>query len=93
MKPTLRDLLELAVQYDIKLADRMPQAKGGRVLGYIVPHKMEIKIRKKQPIRQRVDTLIHELTHAFYDDRNYKATEDEVEEATADLMREMYGHG
>jgi len=88
LRPELKDVLELIVQYDVRQRERMPRKN---IAGFIDSGKMEILIRRKQSVMQKVDTLIHEAIHAYYFDRGVNVSEEKVEEDTRRLMRELYG--
>jgi len=87
MKPTLKDIVELIAQYDVRQMERMPRKN---IAGYIDSGKMEILIRRKQSVMQKVDTLIHEAIHAYYFDRGVNISEEKVIEDTKRLMKNLY---
>lgn len=62
--------------------------------GYWSPRNQEIVIEKTLSIDDKVSTLLHELTHALYDDFNYKENRDLSEifvESVAYIVADYFG--
>lgn len=66
----------------------------GNKQGYYNPEKKHIVLKESLSIDDKVSTLLHELTHAFYDDYNYKEERDLSEtfvESVAFIVSDYFG--
>lgn len=83
------EFLKLYCQYKIIEKDDIGSAKG-----YFSPSKNQIVLKKSLSIDDKVSVLLHELTHAIYDDFNYSENKEQSEifvESVAYIVSNYFG--
>jgi len=83
--PKLKDVLEIIVQSKVEQTDLMSQMG---LFGMYSDGK--IYIEPNLPVRQKVETLIHEALHGYYFSFGEGEVEAKVKRETSRLMRQLY---
>jgi len=78
------DLLKVLVNYEV-VHTEFPQSFG--LLGLTDEKERRIYIEKRQIEREKLDTLIHELIHAYYFSLNKNISEKRVIRETSRLIQ------
>lgn len=84
MKRRLRELLETLVEYEVM------QLRLKKLYGEVYYEDKVIYLNKDCRIKTKVDTLLHEALHAYYQKNGEDVTEKRVLHETGVLMRWLY---
>ena len=84
------DIFLLLTEYDIRhvATEDMPQEES---LGLCDMEKKVIYVDRSQTTREKADTIIHELQHAYSDRYGRDWSEETVERKTSKLVTKLFG--